>query len=420
MPFSRRSPANDQSEALAGGVVDRLASASTLPGRAIAVIRLARLTGRPYQSPPRGERRRRGRRRRAAAGSRRPRRRRPRPASSAASSSGVGVGRDEHRRVADHLHQPHRGLDDRRARARRGGPSPRPAPRGRALSPSCVKSTMSAKQTVTSSAPGGAPAGELGAGRTRRGGSARAGGGRARRRASRPISGMSARAASAKRCATSYSVSPSAHERVGDRRRFGRGELRHRHPQQRGRSRGCPRPGGPRRAAAWTRFAASTSALGVDRRRRRSGAGSPSARRLRDAGTPRRSRPARRPRRRCSARPPPLENALDRQQRQAVLGDRACAARRAGRRPRPALSSSCSRGLAGLALGCPRAAPRASKSISATPRAFCLAAVRSPRLDSETPMGADGRRAADLRAARWCCCPASSCRCTSSRSATSG
>ena len=45
---------------------------------------------------------------------------------------------------------------------------------------------------------------------------------------------MNARAASANRVATSYSVSPSLQERVGDQAPIGRGELGHGHPQQPG------------------------------------------------------------------------------------------------------------------------------------------------------------------------------------------
>ena len=92
---------------------------TTLSGRAKPVIRAARLTGRPYQSPPRLERlavsdagtQRRGSPRRPAASTR----------PTTESSSGAGSRDDEHRRVADHLHQA-----DRRTR-RLGGQLEQPA-----------------------------------------------------------------------------------------------------------------------------------------------------------------------------------------------------------------------------------------------------------------------------------------------------
>ena len=78
---------------------------STLPGRARPVMRLARLTGRPYQSPARDERGADGDAARSCGKSS--------PSASAAStrssaaSTSAGLGADEHDRVADRLDQAH-------------------------------------------------------------------------------------------------------------------------------------------------------------------------------------------------------------------------------------------------------------------------------------------------------------------------
>ena len=131
-------------------------STSTLPGRAIEVMRLARLTGRPNQSPARG---------------------------SASPSGGagaqlrevlalgvggvdqverrlqqrLGLGRGEHRGVADRLDEPHRRLRRPRWRALPGAPRGGRARRAATSSPRRVKPTRSAKHTATSREPGSRP-----------------------------------------------------------------------------------------------------------------------------------------------------------------------------------------------------------------------------------------------------------------------
>ena len=54
MPFSRRAPANDQLVVVLERVVDLLGRRARCRAARSPVIRLARLTGRPYQSPARG------------------------------------------------------------------------------------------------------------------------------------------------------------------------------------------------------------------------------------------------------------------------------------------------------------------------------------------------------------------------------
>jgi len=128
---------------------------STLPGRAIAVMRLARLTGRPYQSPPRL----------SASPDATPTRSwgKSSPSaseatirSSATSTSGPGSG--ETNMAASPIVLIRRTSSRTTSAARRAMRSAvAPSCSGATSSPSRVKPTRSAKQTVTSRAPGNEP-----------------------------------------------------------------------------------------------------------------------------------------------------------------------------------------------------------------------------------------------------------------------
>ena len=177
--------------------------------------RLARFTGRPYQSPRAGQRVACGQ----AAACRAARRRRSRRALDQvehASGQRVGVGRHEHRGVADRLDQPHRRLDRVAPPVARSAPPPRRAPRAARCSPRLVKPTRSAKPTAAAWRAGQARRSAARPGRPPPAGPARACAGRSMWPAPGPPAAPAPASPRRSAAARSRSVSPGSQQRLAE------------------------------------------------------------------------------------------------------------------------------------------------------------------------------------------------------------